>query len=1367
MPKCSNARIAKKNRCRRAKKTVKGGGKNSRIRQDRVPSLYGTRRTPRPRPSTARRSLAGPTRWPMHCVFKNIQGPLCWSKEQSGRVDSSHIRACTPIKGNSSTQVGHSFSLGISPDTAQNFLHLSKHCAKRSAYQQAQKALHRKYYISANIAMTGDSAHNPKLSNRKRIPLLCNQCKRRKVKCDRKLPCSSCVKHKVESACEYLEDQVMNHETAGTLMVFKRKQGLDIADPKSKQRKHSKEMMFVVNQMSHPDLDRGHSAGHGLKHPTSNPLQGIQPDKQGETRPLQPHVSPDTHPGVPHTSSNIPPNISPNTHPDIPPNAHPNTHPNIAPNIPPNLPPNVPPNISPNTHPNVHPNAPPNLANPMVHGLNISQPITNPPPSQMPFGPQSDSLGARSYRDATAKFGLDPRVDNHSQGFAHDMYTGLGAPLLGLMNGHAYTPAGIPGADQGISQGAEDGPEVNLDLDQPFDLYTGYSSVFREGGKNVNHGPFSWFTYIQKDKALRALWDVSNKQHREYAFKKVPEGHGSEEARSDELLLMNAAPATTGHNQVSPNTRRDLKATLNKKTLSLGLTVFEGAVDQSLDIIERLKLILPNKRALFLLIKRFFQVVYPYTCVIDETYFRGEISAILGPESKSEDRFDHINIRKRKDFATMGILLIVLRISYLSTFSNIRSENEDIVNSPYSLSDDWGLDTNGPATGDSINSEYMSRRQKALLFEAKYILTHPVGIDFMEYVQACLDQFSGAQKCSMSVLQCLIMQRIYSDVAPEETHSADGYDMSALNAACINIGYCLGIHRDLDYECGQELLQQQIRYANISRKIWFFLKLMDLKLAWQFGFPIMVDHNYSNIKGPFFTPGASNVLNDDMEIKLCSLLTWTGSFYRNFGEMMRRCLMLQDPLKVSELLQLMDMFEEKVAEDLGALSDYTSSGSPRNMYFPKHMGRQLRKSSSKLSFSSSLSGMKIEFDRAEMLKEKVMESFDFPFVKVLKLKVYLNMKHYSMSIFYHLFLNFEKSERFDLSFSYLSKILYFFCDEFIPEIMDLLLSSRSNFDSASTIPGLILNTSVISLIHRCNLIFFSIIARSRFKISRMKKNPDHQHLLQTSNSYRHRFRSECSLTNMLSDIVNYNISCLSRLNHRYYYAWRIFKTHTYVLKKTTSEDFDKRLTELDYRFIELTQLQIDQLLALCHECYVKIEQSFKRPSLGDMKESATRSETERYVRGEFNPLSGTGSVQNGAFPNGSGCMENPINTLRQPSNGATSHHGNEPAVDHGNGQALGPGVKAEPTQFQMYQGFPESIEDYTPLIGMNNFDLDFPETDLLWQQISDMKQDNKREFAKDAPNDISDKFFPLSPQQDVFPAFDMNGAFEGFANIPV
>lgn len=103
----------------------------------------------------------------------------------------------------------------------------------------------------------------------------------------------------------------------------------------------------------------------------------------------------------------------------------------------------------------------------------------------------------------------------------------------------------------------------------------------------------------------------------------------------------------------------------------LGLTFYDGGIDEELKLIEKIELVLPNKRITWKLIERFFTHLYPFFAIIDELYFKSLINRLLGPESSDDEKISKLKVEKRLDFVYLGLLLIVLRLSYLSLFSNI------------------------------------------------------------------------------------------------------------------------------------------------------------------------------------------------------------------------------------------------------------------------------------------------------------------------------------------------------------------------------------------------------------------------------------------------------------------------------------------------------------------------------------------------------------------------------------------------------------------------------------------------------------------------------------------------------------------------
>lgn len=115
---------------------------------------------------------------------------------------------------------------------------------------------------------------------------------------------------------------------------------------------------------------------------------------------------------------------------------------------------------------------------------------------------------------------------------------------------------------------------------------------------------------------------------------------------------------------------------------------------------------------------------------LDEFNFRQEIEKIIGPECYENTLIKEIYIEKRLDLAHVGILLIVLRLSYLTLFSNKSSINKANLNN----------------TGSNEEAQ-----------ELKYLLCSPISINVVVIARSCLFAFSYSEK-----LICLFYNARYT-----------------------------------------------------------------------------------------------------------------------------------------------------------------------------------------------------------------------------------------------------------------------------------------------------------------------------------------------------------------------------------------------------------------------------------------------------------------------------------------------------------------------------------------------------------------------------------------------------------------------------
>ena len=335
---------------------------------------------------------------------------------------------------------------------------------------------------------------------------------------------------------------------------------------------------------------------------------------------------------------------------------------------------------------------------------------------------------------------------------------------------------------------------------------------------------------------------------------------------------------------------------MNKNTISLGLTLFDRKIDQELRLIEKIQVMLPERRIIWILIHKYFAVVYPYLPIIDEYNFVHEISRILGKEKegrteKETCEFD-LKVEKRLDFANLGILLIMLRFTYLSIFTNRSTLNEQNLNS---------TDTSTKAT------------------ELKLLLSNPISMDIVNLAQLCLDQFLLLQQSNLEVLKCSLFMRFYHKFAPEEGDGLDGGDSQIATGMLVRMAYLLGINREPDNY--PEILQNP-KENNITRKLWGLLVINDLMISVSYGSPLNTDLKHTDIKAPYYVPGNENISNTDIEKFVISTFDNVADFYIRVRELLEICLSIKAKINLRHLTSKISEFEVYSIQTFGDINSY-------------------------------------------------------------------------------------------------------------------------------------------------------------------------------------------------------------------------------------------------------------------------------------------------------------------------------------------------------------------------------------------------------------------------------------------------------------
>lgn len=461
----------------------------------------------------------------------------------------------------------------------------------------------------------------------------------------------------------------------------------------------------------------------------------------------------------------------------------------------------------------------------------------------------------------------------------------------------------------------------------PFDtinFYSGYTSVHdQEPLRRANFGPFLWLTLLRKDPALSLLWNAIHSRRRHVEEKMAtfaPGPHSSTlerhfSARLKESFGINdvrlysgkaepatppppaaaagAAPAAARPAPVVPSLVGDAKSSINERARALGLSFYAGEIGSQLALADKIQLILPNQLVIWLLIDRFFTHVYPFFPVIDEVAFKAAATVLIGAEGYDNLRQCRVTVEKKLDLAHLGLLLLMLRFSYLLLLTAVDSVNERNLN-----------------TTDPLPAAQRLR----------FLLNNPINLEVVELLQACLNNFNLLRHGSMAIMQLALLTRLYHIYAPEDGDGIDGGDLQVFTATLVQMALLLGLNREPDHfadVCNDE------RVNNIGRKIWYMLVTLDLNNALAVGTPLNIRSTMFDTKLPFYKEGNANVVDRRLEIKVLeSTFPRMDRVFDHGVEILDMVLDVKGAASMAQLAQKLSHLECYFQTEFGKLRPY-------------------------------------------------------------------------------------------------------------------------------------------------------------------------------------------------------------------------------------------------------------------------------------------------------------------------------------------------------------------------------------------------------------------------------------------------------------
>lgn len=344
------------------------------------------------------------------------------------------------------------------------------------------------------------------------------------------------------------------------------------------------------------------------------------------------------------------------------------------------------------------------------------------------------------------------------------------------------------------------------------------------------------------------------------------------------------------HNSTYSETIEAKKA-ISNYAINRGLTFCNVEIDD-LELIQKVKAVLPNQKIISKLLDNFFSTLYPFFPLIDESSFRDDIARIVVHDMKGPKGTINIIISKKKNLANICILLIVLRMSYLSIFSNLINENDCILN---------------------VQDESLDN------FQDKILMMNPVCLDCINVAELCLKEFDLTANQDLLVLQAATFLKIYRSYAPEEGSGYTDGDLLVLNGILIHMANSLYLNRDPDYFLDRETDEKT---KHLQRKLWFFLVNADVEDSITFGTSIWTMQDNYDTNLPFYCQNNSNLIDMEFERQVIKSFEYLNSVISSVHSILETILKVKSTPKIQYVAKSLSELENCIDEKLGELNEY-------------------------------------------------------------------------------------------------------------------------------------------------------------------------------------------------------------------------------------------------------------------------------------------------------------------------------------------------------------------------------------------------------------------------------------------------------------
>lgn len=440
--------------------------------------------------------------------------------------------------------------------------------------------------------------------------------------------------------------------------------------------------------------------------------------------------------------------------------------------------------------------------------------------------------------------------------------------------------------------------------DENIDLFEGYSSLYSyHPFKKRNFGLFSWKSLLLIDPSLKLVWDFVHKKSRSQVSKIDDKTNKNDANNNFTNLLDNEVndfkETINEATNKKPQNLDDVMNRVSYKAKVLGLTSLDKNIGAELELLSKIELVLPVKRATWCYIDKFFLKLYPFFPFLDVTDFKENIVRLIGTGEIDPGRTISIVIENKIDFAYLGILLIIVRLGYLTLFT---------------------------AFDNNIETYLNSNDQSPHVMETKYLLDNPATIEVFEVAKECLDQFQLIGTINLTIFQLALYTKVYKTYSPEYGEGPDDGESQVFSAILFQLAYSLGLNRDPDKLpfAGDE------RENNLGRKIWYGLLMIDLDQSLESGDPLNANKFSFDTKLPYHKLGNSNLKDDKRDKMVQDCFQFLRSTYYPVVELLNSVLSFKSQSTISKICKQINFIKKEILGSNGLLNIFRDKSSTEN-----------------------------------------------------------------------------------------------------------------------------------------------------------------------------------------------------------------------------------------------------------------------------------------------------------------------------------------------------------------------------------------------------------------------------------------------------